>query len=148
MDLYKAFDCLNSDYLNIMLRELGFPNQLLKVIMACVRSSKFRIKPNKSNGGGFISPSRGLIQGCLLSPYIFILAMEPLTRKLNDARVRGVIRGLVLALGAPPLTHCLYADDVVLFGEAGAREAYALAEIMNLFGQLSGLRVNNDKSIT
>jgi Reverse transcriptase (RNA-dependent DNA polymerase) len=27
-DLYKAFDCLNWNYLNVLLRELGFPNQL------------------------------------------------------------------------------------------------------------------------
>jgi Reverse transcriptase (RNA-dependent DNA polymerase) len=115
--------------------------------MACVQSSKFRIKLNGSSGGGFISPSRGLRQGYPLSPYLFILAMEPLTRKLNDAQVRGVLRGAVLAPGAPPLTHYLYADDVVLFGEAGAREAQALAEIMDLFGRLSGLRINNDKFI-
>jgi Reverse transcriptase (RNA-dependent DNA polymerase) len=146
-DLFKAFDCLNWEYLSLLLMEYGFPAHLCKIIMSCVTNSTFSIKLNGCNGGGFITPRRGLRQGCPLSPYLFILAMEPLSRLLTDAQVKGDLRGVVLAPGAPPLTHCLYADDVILFGRAEDREAKELADIMNLFGMLSGLTINNENFV-
>jgi hypothetical protein len=42
--------------------------------------------------------------------------MEVLSRMLEKKRVQGRIKGVILAVGAPAITHSMYADDLVLFG--------------------------------
>ncbi|KAI0511880.1 hypothetical protein KFK09_012514 [Dendrobium nobile] len=44
------------------------------------------------------------------------------------------------------LTHLLYADDVLTFGEATTENCVKLNSILNTFANASGLRVNLDKS--
>jgi hypothetical protein len=41
----------------------------------------------------------------------------------------------------------MYADDLVLFELTEEREVKALSEIMKVFGVVSGLKINNDKSV-
>jgi hypothetical protein len=48
--------------------------------------------------------------------------MEFLTKDLRGASNRGCIQGVQLAQGALTLTHALYANDLVIFGEATQRE--------------------------
>jgi hypothetical protein len=41
----------------------------------------------------------------------------------------------------------MYADDLVHFELTEEREVKALSEIMKVFGVISGLKINNDKSV-
>lgn len=146
-DLFKAFNTLSWSYLQRVLEEFHFSPQLSKLIMSCVTGSKFSIKLNGVAGRGFITPERGLRQGCPLSPYLFILSMEILSQFLNGLQRTGDIRGITLAQQGPVITHSMYADDLVLFGTATGDEARKLAEAMDTFGNLSELKINNEKSI-
>lgn len=110
-----------------------------------MKDSRVTISVN-GKGDGFITPTRGLRQGCPMSPYLFIIAMEFLA-KLFQARVQqGDIRGVRLAKTAPTLTHILYADDLVVMGQASMREVTNLKRIFDTFAQHSGLAINPDKS--
>jgi Reverse transcriptase (RNA-dependent DNA polymerase) len=82
-----------------------------------------------------------------LSPYLFIMSMDVLSRTLCRSLEEGSLRGIVLAPGAPPLTLIAYTDDLVLFGRADREEARNIAKIMEHFANLSGLRINGDKSV-
>jgi Reverse transcriptase (RNA-dependent DNA polymerase)/zinc-binding in reverse transcriptase len=146
-DLYKAFDTLNWSYLLTVLQSFNFPQVLIKLIISCVMGSKFSIKLNGAVSYGFFTPARGLRQGCPLSPYLFILSMEILSKMLEQAQVGGRLKGLTLAQQAPQLTHSLYADDLVLFGLAENQEVQEITKIMQKFGSMSGLFVNNEKSV-
>lgn len=75
-DLAKAFDKLNWSYLFHLLPLYDFPHRFCQWIEACVKSAKFTILFNGS-GDGFFNPTRGLRQGCAMSPYLFIIAMDP-----------------------------------------------------------------------
>jgi Reverse transcriptase (RNA-dependent DNA polymerase) len=146
-DLFKAFDTLDWRYLGAVLRKFGFPQPLTNLILSCVTGLKFTIKLNGETGGGFISPGRGLRQGCPLSPYLFILSMDLLSGRLTNTQNQGELKGLTLTAEAPTITHSMYADDLVRFGLAEEREVKALSEIMKVFGVISRLKINNDKSV-
>jgi Reverse transcriptase (RNA-dependent DNA polymerase) len=94
----------------------------------------------------FLKPTRGLRQGCPLSPYLFVLSMEFLTKALDRAMLEQRIHGVKLALTAPTITHSIYADDLVILAKTKASEVQEFNRIMNEFREASDLKVNPDKS--
>lgn len=145
IDLSKAFDRLDWDYLEDILPLYGVPQKLTRWIMSCVRSAVFTVVLNGS-GQGFFSPNCGLRQGCSLSPYLFIFGMDLLARVLDSQTRVGNLRGLRIAPGAQPITSCIYADDLLLMGEASVREANTMMEKVHDFATVSGQRVGPKKS--
>jgi hypothetical protein len=57
--------------------------------------------------------TRGLRQGCPLSPYLFLLVAEGLSRAIQEAKRNKVIKGIRIG-GEEHLTHLLFVDDVLL----------------------------------
>jgi Reverse transcriptase (RNA-dependent DNA polymerase) len=144
--LFKAFNTLNWTFLEGVLLRSRFPRILITLIMFFVTNFKFKINLNEAIDGCFITPKRGLRQGCPLSLYLLIQSMEVLSRQLTMMNQTNCI-GVMLSPQAPPLTHNFYADDVILFGKTDEQEASTLMKILEMFGSLSGLKVNKKKSI-
>jgi hypothetical protein len=71
----------------------------------------------------FFLPQRGLRQGCPLSPYLFVLAINEMTERLQQALHQNNLKGISLAIGAPPIHSLLFADDLILCATANAQEA-------------------------
>lgn len=107
----------------------------------------FSILVNGSPAGYFKS-SRGLRQGDPLSPFLFIIAVEALGRRISRAREREIIHGFSSASGLG-VSHLQYADDtLVLIGESG-EELRFFRGLLCCFEavSVSGLRINLSKSI-
>ena len=145
VDLSKSFDRMDWDYLQHILYFYGIPNRMVMWIMGCVRSAEFSVVLN-GVGDGFFKPECGLRQGCALSPYLFILGMDLLCRALNLLVTRNVLKGVRISPSAMPLTSCVYADDLLLFGVANQTEAGLIAQTLNQFSVVSGQQVGPDKS--
>ncbi|KAJ4771691.1 hypothetical protein LUZ62_055948 [Rhynchospora pubera] len=144
-DLSKAFDRMRWDFVFHVLACYGFPGQFVEWIRACVTSAKFSIMFN-GHADGFISPKRGLRQGCALSPYLFILCMDVLSRQLEFQSFQGYISGIRLTRGAPRLTSIMFADDLIILGEASEIQAVRTQLVLQQFCRMSGQRVGDDKS--
>lgn len=86
VDIRKAFDTLSWKFLDNILAGFGFPRTFASWLMECIPTTSYSIS---LNGGfhGFFKGKRGIRQGAPLSPYIFVLALEYLSRmiKLNTA---------------------------------------------------------------
>lgn len=144
-DISKAFDTVAWAFVYKALIMVNVSPRLIRIIQACMASSRVTVLVNGS-GQGFIKPTRGLRQGCPLSPYIFIWAMEFLSKQLQLHLERGAIKGIKLATTAPQLTRVFYADDLMIMGKATLQEAQQMLSILNEFALASGLQVNPQKS--
>lgn len=146
LDISKAFDTVGWPFLLDTLRALGFSSTWRRWVASLLSTASSRILLNGKPGAP-IKHRRGVRQGDSLSPMLFILAMEVLARLFSMATEQGIIRPLQTQAIKH---HCsMYADDVILFAQPEPREARAIKEVLRIFGDASGLRINLSKcSIT
>ncbi|XP_070049962.1 uncharacterized protein [Nicotiana tomentosiformis] len=113
IDLRKAYDMVSWEFLEEALIGFGFPDRFIQWIMVCVTTTMFTVKINRE-GHGYFAGKRGLRQGDPLSPLLFILVMEYLSRSLKiisrlpDFRFHPMCKEL-------QLTHLTFADDLMIF---------------------------------
>jgi len=145
LDISKAYDKVNWNYINKVLHAFGFDHNWVRWVMAPVSSSNVSILVNGSPSEIF-SPSRGLRQGDPLSPFLFILMMEGLGRSIKQAKDMGKLRGLQISKNGFVLTHQQFVDDTLLQGIPTVKEALAYKQILKDFSLASGMDVNLSKS--
>ena len=93
LDLTKAFDRVNWTFIRLILIQIGIPLVGVNWILGCISSTNFAVLVNGSPSS-FFSASRGIRQGCPLSPLLFILVIEGLSLLIEDAKRNGVIKGI------------------------------------------------------
>ena len=100
------------------------------------------------NGGKSdqFKPSRGLRHGDPLSPYLFIIGQEVLSRLIEKEFELKNINGVKASVCAPPITHVMYADDILLFSKATRSNATAIISCIRKYCLWSGQSLNNMKS--
>lgn len=145
LDLSKAFDKVNWNYLEATLNAFGFESRWTKWILALIKSTNFSILVNGSPSVPF-SPSRGIRQGDPLSPFLFVILMEGLSRYIHKAKAEGKISGLHPFSSLPATTHQQFADDTMLHGSPTVKDAKAFKNILSLFRKASGMEINHSKS--
>jgi len=85
---------------------MGFPSNLVKIIMKCVTTVSFSILINGQAIDAFI-PQRGLRQGDPLYPYLFILCVEVLYDLLTKGQKEGSFHGIQIAPNSPYISFVL-----------------------------------------
>ena len=113
--------------------------------MGLVTTPFFNIILNGSPTNTF-QPSRGIRQGDPLSPFLFILMAEGLSRLIVSQVVRGEIRGLKVHDGMRSQTHQQFVDNTMLMGNPSFQESQSFKNSLNLFAKASCLAVNPNKS--
>ena len=84
LDMHKAYDRVEWPFLKGTMLKLGFQERWVDLIMQCVSTVEYKVQINNEESERF-KPSRGLRQGDLLSPYLFLLCTEGLTSLLTHA---------------------------------------------------------------
>ena len=84
LDLEKAYNCLEWSFIQDTLVFFQFPPNLITLIMNMISSTRFHILWNGTPLPEVV-PSKGVRQGDPLSPYLFILCLERLSLKLEEA---------------------------------------------------------------
>ncbi|KAB1228187.1 hypothetical protein CJ030_MR5G008784 [Morella rubra] len=130
LDMAHAYDRLEWKFLLQVLKCFSFNSLWRQLIHQCISTVTFSILLNGSPHGCF-QPSRGLRQGDPLSPFLFILASEVLSR-LFYLEVRfGSLHGIIAVRRAPPVTHLLFAGDLFIFCRANIRETREVDDILS-----------------
>jgi hypothetical protein len=77
LDMSKVYDQVEWNFIEEVMRHLGFTEQWINLVMMCVRTANYAILLNGNSVGHFY-PTRGIRQGDLISPYLFLLCAEAL----------------------------------------------------------------------
>jgi hypothetical protein len=143
LDISKAFDSVSWAFLLEVMKKLGFGTIWCDMISGLLATSSTQILLN-GVPGEFISHKRGLRQGDLLSPMLFILVMDVLSRLVEKASIDGYLQ----PLSSRQLRHriSLYADDVALFLKPDAADINLVLDLLRLLGKTSGMHTNAQKS--
>lgn len=140
LDAFKAFDRVEMDFLFYVLKKFGFGKAFIKWIQLLYSSPQASVITNRIRSQNF-PLSRGTRQGCPLSPLLFTLVIEPLALALKSTpSIRGIRRwGLESKLS-------LYADDLLLYLSDPLNSINTVISVLQNFGQISGYKLNLEKS--
>lgn len=145
LDLANAFDRVRHSFLYAVMGKMGFSPEFISTIAACITGPWISPLINGRPCESFQS-SRGLRQGCPLSPYLFIMMAESFSSNLDHNRRVGLISGIKYGNGVKNINHSQFADDTLLIGGASTTIARRFKSILDQFMECSGGEVNFHKS--
>ena len=138
-DFKKAFDSLNWQYLVNTLEAFNFGDSFIrwvKVLYSDISSCVM----NNGFASDLFEIKRGVRQGDPLSPYLFIIALEVLNIAIRENKeIVGV------KVGNEEIKLNVFADDLTTFVK-NTRSFFSLKQVINNFGYVSGLILNEEKT--
>lgn len=144
LDIAKAFDTIDWAFIEATLRAMNYPDIFVTWIMRCIDTAAFSVSINEELEGFFTS-SRGIRQGCSLSPYLYVIVSNVLSKLLNKAVVDGNI-GNHPQCEEVQLSHLSFADDIVVFTDGTPASLQGTLGVFGKFAHMSGLQINVSKS--
>lgn len=114
LDISKAFYTMTWGFIVQVPRSFGFSNCFLVWIIVSLLSTRLSVLVN-STIGGFFGCSRGIHQGDPLSPLLFVLAKDILSRGLVQLFDFGQVKRISHPVDCFSLTRTFYADDILIF---------------------------------
>lgn len=142
LDIHKAFDSVLWPYIDGVLTKFVFSGEFVNSFKALYYNPHTQIKlPGCSSE--YFSLSRGIRQGCPLSPLVFALAIEPLARAIiTNANIKGYQKG------EEEFKRSLYADHVLMFLPDPIVSLPNLLNTLKSFHTFSGLGVHLEKCLS
>ena len=140
LDIEKAFDRVEHGFLFEVLSRFNLGDNFIQWVKTFYNGRRSYVINN-----GFlsspISMSRGIFQGCPISPFLFLFAIEILAIAVrNNDDIKGI------QVGNMEKKISLLADDTACFLQGDLRSFQALFNTLDKFASFSGCKVNLSKS--
>ena len=136
----KAFDTIEWPFIRKTLSYFGFNASITQWfnLFYCAPESCIL---NNGWTSAFFNIQRGVRQGCLLSPYLFVLSVEMLAKEIRKNRnINGIL------VNDEEIKLSQYADDTTLILDGSRESLMACIQILGDFHKVSGLKLNDKKN--
>ena len=144
IDLQKAYDSVEWTFLEQVMGGLGFREMFIQWVMKCVKTVNYTIVVNGQTTQRF-DAAKGLRQGDPMSPFLFAIALEYLSRLLKGLKEEKAFK-YHPKCSKLDITHLCFADDLLLFSRGDLESIKILQRCFSEFSQASGLQENLTKS--
>lgn len=136
IDYSKAFDSVSHSQLFTIMGDMGFPLHVITLIHSLYvnHSAVVRWADNKSEE---FPISKGVRQGCILSPSLFSIYTESIMREAN-------IDEYGISIGGRLISNARYADDTALISKS--TEMQHMLDKVNEAGEQRLLKLNSKKT--
>ncbi len=137
IDASKAFDRINHEKLFLKLLARGVPKYILRILIFWYANQAMRVKWDNAVSAPF-HVNNGVRQGGILSPILFNVYMDDLSRQLNACNTGCIVGNTVV-------NHLMYADDLVILSpySAGLQD---LLKVCSQYGNDYDIKFNAKKS--
>ena len=139
IDFRKAFDTLEWPIMHKALETYNFGESLSRWIEIFYKNIESTVL-NNGYASNWIKPSRGVRQGCPLSPFLFVLTAELMSNKIRQS---DTVKGVSLCGNEIKISQ--FADDTNLICADIPSVENAL-QILVDFGKISGLTLSKEKT--
>ncbi|XP_055821479.1 uncharacterized protein LOC129890016 [Solanum dulcamara] len=124
---------------------MGFGETFIDMVWRIMSNNWYCVIINGSRHGFFHS-IRGLKQGDPLSPALFVLGAEVLTRILNNLHQHYLYTGFQMENRGPQINHLSFADDIIIFTSTSKYSLQLIMKTLQMYEGISGQFINKDKS--
>ena len=143
VDQSKAFDRVDHRFLASALETAGFKPEFHRWICMMYHNPQAVVLVNGRRSEVF-AIERSVRQGCPLSPLLYVLALEPLLRRLRDERTSPSLRGIPFDSSLAARVSA-FDDDIMVF-VSRRLDVGAVKEAVVECERIAGARVDFDKS--
>jgi hypothetical protein len=131
IDISKAFDTLEWPFLLNTLRKFGFNEVFCHWIHVILQSAFLSVSIN-GKAHGYFNCTRGVRQGDPLSPLLFCLAEDVLSRSITKLVNDGKLNLIKGTRNFMVPSHTFYADDLMIFCKGNLSSLKALKLFLTL----------------
>ncbi|XP_049388167.1 uncharacterized protein LOC125852491 [Solanum stenotomum] len=124
---------------------MGFDEVFIDMVWRIMANNWYSIIVNGKRHG-FFQSTRGLKQGDPLSPALFILGAEVLSRSLNSLHNNPDYYGFFLEPRGPQVNHLSFANDIILFTSGRQKTLQLILQTLKVYEETPGQLINTDQS--
>jgi len=145
LDLANAFNRVMHDFLFAVMAKFGFSLAFISWIKGCVGDPWIAPLVN-GRPTSFFKASRGLRQGCPLSPLLYAIQASMLSFQLNLSREIHMLPGLRIVNNVRDINHAQFVNNTLLLGGANIHSAEQFKQELELYKEMFGSKINFQKS--
>ena len=141
IDFEKAFDSLDRETLWMLMRHYGIPEKFISVIKHMYEGMTCQVLHGGDKSEEF-TVQTGVRQGCLLSPFLFLLVIDWLMKETTEGKRNGIQWDLY-----QQLDDLDFADDIALLAHKH-EQMQNKTTLLEENAAKTGLRINHEKTKT
>ncbi|WMV45632.1 hypothetical protein MTR67_039017 [Solanum verrucosum] len=145
LDMTKAYDRVSWSYTCLVLRRMGFGEMFIDLAWRTMSNNWYSVIINGVRHGFFHS-TRGLKQGDPLSPSLFILGAEILSRMLNMLHHHQRYKNFQMEIRGPQINHLSFADDIIIFSSTTRDTLQMIMKTLSTYESVYDQLINKEKS--